>query len=143
VVYIPSAKIYHKVSATFGKRGPTSLKVYLQTRNRLLNMFKFVESYRLMFGVILSIGLDLERLIQYLAMGNSSCALSIPYAYIDVFRAINKKSFKQKRSAIQSSTKVSCRFLRMIGIIPSVSESIKRELYLRRMRKANFYTKKM
>lgn len=143
VVYIPSAKVYHKVSATFGKRGPTPSKVYLQTRNRLLNMFKFIRSYSLMFGLILSIGLDLERLIQYLAMRRSSCALSIPYAYMDVFRAINKKSFKQKKSAIQSLTKVSCSFLRTIGIISSISDGIKRELYLRRMRKANFYTKKI
>jgi GT2 family glycosyltransferase len=140
VIYVPSARVYHKVSATFGKRGPTPLKVYLQTRNRLLNMFKFIRPHRLLLGFLLSIGLDLERFIHHIIQKKSFCAFSILYAYIDAIRIINKKSFKLKRS-IWQSTKINGRFLEKMKVISSIPECIRREVYLWRLLKNRFFSK--
>jgi len=129
VVYVPSARVYHKVSATFGKRGPTPLKVYLQTRNRLLNMFKFIKSYRLLLGFLLSIGLDLERFIRYIMQKGIFCAFSVLYAYADAVRIINKKTFKLKRSVWQSM-KINDRLLEKMKVMSSISECVRREIYL-------------
>ena len=140
VVYVPSAKVYHKVSATFGKRGPTPLKAYLQTRNRLLNMFKFIRPHRLLVGLLLSIGLDLERFARYIIQKKTFCAFSVLYAYIDAIRIINKKYFKLKRSIWQSA-KVDDRFLEKMKVMSSISECIRREICLWHLWKNKFFTK--
>jgi GT2 family glycosyltransferase len=145
VVYIPSARVYHKVSGTFGKRGPTPQKVYLQTRNRLLNMFKFIRSHRLPYGLILSLILDSERFLLYLIRKEKSNAFSVLYAYIDAFKKINKKSFKRKRAIWQSiahKTKISEEYLIKIGAMSSETECLRREIYLWRLWKINFFRKK-
>ncbi|MEM3407747.1 MAG: glycosyltransferase family 2 protein [Nitrososphaerota archaeon] len=130
VLYVPSARVYHKVSVTFGRRGPTPWKVHLQTRNRLLNMFKFVNSFDLIFGFLLSIGLDLKRFIQYLLLRDLDCAYNILLAYINAIKIINKKYFKRKRSALQSLKKVDINCLKKKEVFATITECLKREIYL-------------
>ncbi|MEM1574260.1 MAG: glycosyltransferase family 2 protein [Candidatus Methanomethylicaceae archaeon] len=144
VVYIPQAKVYHKVSRTFGARGPlVFMKTYLQTRNRLLNLYKFFEGYNVIFGFIISLLLDFSRILRYLCLfRNSSCAIAILKAYWDFLRYINKKYFKSQRVYIQKNRILKDKNLKKSPAFSSIGDCLKREVLLQKLWRYPFFQKK-
>jgi len=138
VLYVPTAVMYHKESATFGTKSsfqPT--KVYLATRNRLYNLAKNLEARNVMKALFISFAFNLYRSIKYMAQGNFASVNSIVKAYVDFIK--NLKKVLAKRKVAQKNRKLSDRELYKLGVIATLRESISEERRLSKVWKGEFY----
>jgi len=138
VLYVPTAVMYHKESATFGTKSsfqPT--KVYLITRNRLYNLTKNLEAKNVSRALFISFAFNLYRSIKYMAQGNFASVNSIAKAHVDFIR--NFKKVLAKRKVTQKNRKLSDRELYKLGVIATVRESISEERRLSQIWKGEFY----
>jgi len=138
VLYVPTAVMYHKESATFGTKSsfePT--KVYLITRNRLYNLAKNFEARNVMKALFISFAFNLYRSIKYMVQGNFASAKAIAKAHVDFVR--NLKKVLTKRKIAQKNRKLSDRELYKLGVIATLRESISEERRLGKVWKGEFY----
>lgn len=138
VLYVPTAVMYHKESATFGTKSsfqPT--KVYLITRNRLYNLAKNLQARNVMKALFISFAFNLYRSIKYMVQGNFASVNSIAKAYVDFMK--NFKKVLAKRKIAQKNRKLSDRELYQLGVIATLRESISEERRLGKVWKGEFY----
>jgi len=138
VLYVPTAVMYHKESATFGTKSSFQpIKVYLVTRNRLYNLTKNLEARNVIRGLFISLAFDLYRSIKYMAQRNFASVNSIFKAYRDFTR--NLKKVVAKRKAAQKNRKLSDGELYKLGVIATLRESMSEERRLGKVWKGEFY----
>ncbi len=138
VLYVPTAVMYHKESATFGTKSSFQpIKVYLITRNRLYNLTKNLEARNVMKALFISFAFNLYRSIKYMVQGNFASVNSIAKAYVDFIK--NFKKVLAKRKIAQKNRKLSDRELYQLGVIATLKESISEERRLSKVWKGEFY----
>lgn len=138
VLYVPTAVMYHKESATFGTKSsfePT--KVYLITRNRLYNIVKNLEAWNVVKALFVDFVFSLYRGIKYMVQGNFTSVKSIARAHMDFIR--NLKKVLAKRKVAQNNRKLSDGELYRLGVIATLRESISEERRLSKVWKGEFY----
>jgi len=138
VLYVPTAVMYHKESATFGTKSsfePT--KVYLITRNRLYNLAKNLEAKNVTRALFISFAFNLYRSIKYIAQGNFASVKSIAKAYVDFIRSLTK--VLAKRRIVQKNRKLADSELYRLGVIATLRESMSEERRLNKVWKGEFY----
>jgi GT2 family glycosyltransferase len=126
IYFVPTAKFYHKVSATMGGRSP--MVIFLMWRNQLRNIIKFIEMPSLAYILPLFTGYTVSL---YLAVycfqeGNYSLILPILKAYLAVM--LELPSLIRTKRQIQKNRKVNYRDLRKLGLIFTFRDSIKEAL---------------
>ena len=138
VLYVPTAVMYHRESATFGSRStfePT--KVYLVTRNRLYNIIKNLETRNVLRALFISMGFNSYRSSKYVVQGNFAALKSIARAHFDF--AKNLRKMLGKRQVVQKNRTVSDKELYRLGVIATLKESIFEERRLNRVWRDEFY----
>ena len=138
VAYAPAAVMYHHESGTFGTRSnfdPT--KVYLNTRNRLYNMFKNLQSGTLARALFISLGFNTYRWLRLLFNGNLAAAGAICRGHGDFIRDLGKTL--RKRREVQKRRIRSDSGLYRLGVIATLKESIAEERRLGRLQKEGYY----
>ncbi|MEI6842620.1 MAG: glycosyltransferase family 2 protein [Methanomicrobiales archaeon] len=140
VLYVPTAIMYHKESGTFGTKGSySSKKVYLLTRNRLMNMVKNFERQTLIKGLIISLCFDLRRSLIYLKDHNIQSIISQFKGYLDFLKCV--PACLEKRRFTQSNRKISDKMLYQLGVFASIKESVAEEKRLNILLNEAFYLK--
>jgi len=138
VLYVPTAVMYHKESATFGTKSSFQpIKVYFVTRNRLYNLIKNLEARNVMKALFISFAFNLYRSIKYMAQGNFASVKSIAKAYVDFTKDLKK--VLAKRKVTQKNRKLSDGELYRLGVIATIKESILEERRLGKVWKGKFY----
>jgi len=136
VLYVPTAIMYHKESGTFGVKGSFQpIKVYLITRNRLMNIVKNFELYNVLLGLIISILFDSYRAFKYLFNNRKSFA-SVFKAYIDFIK--NLKKLKKKRYFTKKHRKLHDRDLYRLGVMATFKECVIEEIRLNKLIKNGY-----
>lgn len=126
VYFVPTARFYHKVSATLG--GRSHAFIYLVTRNQMRNIIKFIEMPDLLAMAPLFAG---YTLILYLAVygyqeHNFSLIFPIMRAHLKILSEL--PSLIKARRQIQKNRRVKDKELRKMGLIFSFNDSIKEAL---------------
>jgi len=138
VLYVPGAVMFHKESGTFGSKGSYSpAKVFLLTRNRLINLLKNYQAGTVIFGLFISICFDIVRSVKYISSGNSSSVKSIIRGYTEFITSTRKTL--RKRAWMQSKRKISDKELYRIGVLATLQESIAEERRLGSVVSGAFY----
>ena len=126
VIFIPTAKFWHKVSSTTGEASP--FHIYFLWRNQLRNIIKFTNVLNMLrmflFSMIYSslIGIGFYGLFE-----------KKPYLMFYIIKAYLKilyemKKLVKERSIYQQLRKIDDNLLKSKGIIMSLSESFKEEM---------------
>lgn len=107
VYYMPTAKVYHWESGTYGRRAMTTpVKVFFGTRNRLLNMTKNVQS--LSRGLLLLCLHDFGIFLYHLSKRRVQLAEAMIAAYVDYAknfaRVLRQRGLIQKRRRFDDSS---------------------------------------
>ncbi|MDD4454566.1 MAG: glycosyltransferase family 2 protein [Candidatus Methanomethylophilaceae archaeon] len=138
VLYVPGAVMFHKESGTFGSKGSYSpTKVFLLTRNRLINLLKNYQTSTVIKGFLVNILFDTFRSIKYISSGNFSSVKSILRGYIQF--AISIRSTLRKRAWTQAKRKIPDRELYRVGALATLKESIAEEQRLGKVVAGAFY----
>jgi len=138
VLYVPTAVMYHKESATFGTKSSFQpVKVYFVTRNRLYNIIKNLEAKNVIRALFISLGFNLYRSAKYMGQGNFASAKAIAKAHVDFIK--NLKKALAKRRVVQKNRKLSDSELYKLGVIATLRESISEERRLSKIWKGEFY----
>jgi len=134
VLYVPTAVMYHKESATFGNRSRYQpLKVYLITRNRLFMILKNLEAHNVIKGFFITFLFDTHRSLKYIINRNFDSFNAILRAYYAFISNINKTL--RKRKIVQTNRKLSDKDLYSLGVIATLRECINEELRLCKLEK--------
>jgi len=125
VYLVPTAKFWHKVSATMGAM--SRLHMYLLWRNQLRNIIKFAEGYNMVHMLVLSTIYTILTIISLFCLLEKKpyLALSVIRAYADVLRELPK--LMRKRVIFQHTRRIKDDDLRRSGLIMNFLESIKEE----------------
>jgi GT2 family glycosyltransferase len=123
VMFLPSSRVYHKLSSTMGPR-LTARRVFLGEKNRLQVMLKNLEFQNALVGLLTSSVYNIMRLAHLLWMGKPRAARAVLRG--DLWALRNLSSIIVKRGLIQQKRKVSDQFLMrhglMLGIIDGIRE---------------------
>lgn len=128
VLYVPTAVIYHKGGASFGESRNIPVRLYLGQKNKLSNMVKNLEIFNLFRGLFISIGYDIFRIIKFTINRKFDCIAAILKGNYIFIKELPKTL--KKRKIIQKKRKRSDKELYKLGVIATLSKSIKTELNL-------------
>ncbi len=122
VFLIPTAKFWHKVSATMGAM--SSRHMYLLWRNQLRNIIKFAEGANMLRMLALTIIYTIFASISLFCFLERKpyLILSVVKAYADVLRELPR--LMRKRGVFQQIRKLRDKQLRKMGLIMGFLESI-------------------
>lgn len=138
VAYAPMAKMYHRESGTFGSRSNADpYKVFLNTRNRLFNIIKNLDTGNVIRAMIISAGFNTYRWGGYLFSGNFAAAWAVCRAYFSFLARMGK--MLGKRKIVQKTRKRSDAELYRLGVIATFHESMAEENRLRLIARGRFY----
>lgn len=134
VAYAPDAVMYHREGGTFGNRNNFDpAKVYLNTRNRLYNIFKNLQAGNVLRALLIYFGFNLYRSLLMLFRGNFSAIGAVFRGYVDFVANLGKTL--KKRDIVQKRRKRSDAELYQLGIIATLKESMAEEKRLGRVAK--------
>ena len=132
VAYAPRAVMYHHESGTFGTRSNADpQKVYLNTRNRLYNLVKNLESGNAVRGFVISLCFNAYRWLTYLLGGKFAASMAVCRGHAGFLRNLGRTL--RKRRMVQKRRVRSDRELYRLGVIATLVESLKEEGRLRRL----------
>lgn len=136
VYFVPTAKFYHKVSASFGIRSKTH--IYLLVRNQLRNIMKFAElpTMVVMVPSFMSYYLAMYLVVYCVQERQFSLILPILQAYLKI--VLELPSLINVRRKFQRGRRIRDRELRELGLIFTLRESLKEALACLR-RKQEFW----
>ena len=138
VAYAPGAVMYHREGGTFGNRDNYDpAKVYLNTRNRLYNIFKNLQSGNVLRALLIYCGFNFYRSLRMLFHGNFSAVGAVCRGYLDFIANLGKTL--KKRSVVQNRRKRSDAELYRLGVIATLKESLEEERRLRLLAKDSYY----
>ena len=138
VLYVPGAVMFHKESGTFGSKGSYSpTKVFLLTRNRLINLLKNYQAATVVKGLCINILFDAFRSVKYISSRNFASVKSIIRGYIQFLISIRKTL--RKRAWVQARRKISDKELYRAGVLATLKESIAEEQRLGKVVAGAFY----
>lgn len=130
VAYAPQAVMYHHESGTFGSRSNAHpQKVYLNTRNRLYNLVKNLETGNAWRGMFISLAFNAYRWLIYLLGGDFAAAGAVCRGQLDFLRGLGRTL--KKRRKVQALRVRSDNELYRLGIIATFAESLREERRLR------------
>ena len=128
VSYVPTAVIYHKGGGSFGGSRNIPFRLYLGQKNRLFNIVKNFEIFNLFRGLITSIGYDIFKIIKFTINRKFDCIAAILKGNYTFIKELPKTL--KKRKIIQKNRKIIDKELYKLGLIATLSESIKTEFNL-------------
>ncbi len=138
VAYAPAAVMYHREGGTFGNRDNFDpAKVYLNTRNRLYNIFKNLQAANVLRALLIYFGFNLYRSLSMLFRGNFSAVGAICRGHVDFIANLGKTL--KKREVIQKRRKRSDAELYRLGVIATFQESLAEERRLNRVARDSYY----
>jgi len=120
VSYIPTSVVFHKFGGSWGRSSPK--KVFLGEKNRLSSMIKNFELINLMRGLLLTIPLNVMKIIIYSRNRTPNMVLSIIKADLWIFKNIRRIFYKRRITQRNRVVKDSSLF--ELGVIASISESV-------------------
>lgn len=119
VYYMPTARMYHWESGTFGRRGGYEpIKILFTTRNRLSNMTKNVECFSR--GLLLCVVHDSIMLLNYLSQGMLAQTKYLLVSYLQYARRFRQLVIR--RRSIQMVRRIDDRWLVRQGILADFRE---------------------
>jgi GT2 family glycosyltransferase len=138
VAYAPDAVMYHRQSGTFGTRSNADAgKVFLNTRNRLFNIVKNLDSGNMWRGMLISLCFNLYRWFGYVVTGDFAAAWALCRAHFSFLKFLGK--MLKKRKIVQSVRKRTDAELYRLGVIATFKESMEEERLLRLLAKDSYY----
>jgi GT2 family glycosyltransferase len=138
VAYAPDAVMFHREGGTFGNRDNFDpVKIYLNTRNRLYNIFKNLQAGNVPRALLIYGAFNLYRSLRMLFRGNFNAVGAVCRGHID-FTANLGKTLK-KRNIIQKRRKRSDAELYRLGVIATLKESLEEERRIRLLARDSYY----
>lgn len=133
VQFIPSSRVYHKLSSTMGPH-LTPERIFLGQKNRLQAMVKNLELWNALVGLFASGIYTTIRLTRLLCVGKHTAALAILRG--DWWFLLHLRSIITKRAQIQQGRKISDDFLLERGLMVRLVHGVKEFARLNRLRGA-------
>lgn len=126
VVYAPASIVYHERGGSFGQK--SKLSTFLGTRNQLITIIKNCQSPTLLAGISFITPILMTRVLLSLKEKRLGevCANSNSVLYV----LKNLREILYKRQIIQGNRMISDRKLLSMGVMATVSETIRAELRL-------------
>jgi len=128
ILYIPSSKVFHKVSGSWGSF-VNPVKVFLGQRNKLTSLLKNFEYKNAIKGLLLNLMESFARIMLFIMNRNIRGVMAIVKAYFIFLKEIKKNLLK--RMKIQSTRKVTDSYLKSKNLIATLKESLREFLRLR------------
>ncbi|MFC1852352.1 glycosyltransferase family 2 protein [candidate division CSSED10-310 bacterium] len=98
IVHVPNSVVFHYFSPVFGKESPA--KLFLCQKNRLANIFKHFNFVTLARAIIVSLGYDLGRIVQWKRTRQINQIMAIIrgglFFWGNLPRIIDQRRFSQK-----------------------------------------------
>lgn len=138
VAYAPNAVMYHRESGTFGSRSNADpYKVFLNTRNRLFNIVKNLNTGNVLRAMLISVCFNLYRWAGYLFSGKFAASWAIVRAHFNFLKYLGR--MMKKRKTTQAMRKRSDAELYRLGVIATFKESMEEEKRLRDLAGDSYY----
>jgi len=125
VLYVPSSRVHHKLSATMGHYLKPQ-RLFFGERNRVQTVLKNLEFKNAIAGYLVSCLYDLRRVMEFPRPREPACALAIIRANLWVLTHL--PTIILKRRQIQRSRRVTDAFLVKHRLMTSLTEGL-REFY--------------
>lgn len=138
VAYAPGAVMYHRESATFGTRSNAAVrKVFLNTRNRLFNIIKNLDTGNMLRGLLVSACFNFYRSCSYLFGGRFAAVWAIICGQFSFLTYLDR--MLKKRKIVQTRRKRSDAELYHLGVVATLRESLAEEKFLRLLARDSYY----
>jgi GT2 family glycosyltransferase len=133
VMFVPSSRVYHKLSATMGPFLKPE-RLLLGERNRLQCMFKNLGLWNLIVAIPVSCFYTLHRLLGLLRSGKPAAVIAVLRA--DWWVLTHLPGILAKRRRVQQSRRVSDTFLLAHGLMVTFGEGLREFVRLAPLRRS-------
>jgi len=137
VLFMPSSRVYHKLSATMGPF-LTPQRLFLGERNRLQTMLKNLEWRNALIGLFITFLYNLVRIVEFLRSHRPRPVLAILRG--DFWVLSHLSGIIIKRSRIQARRRIADALLMKEGLMISLAEGIREFARLAMLRTSDVST---